>query len=294
VSSDTLQLLIPIARFANQMQDYVRARRAEGKTIGCVPTMGALHEGHLSLIRKSASECDETIVTIFVNPLQFGPSEDLAKYPRNETDDIRMARDSGATVAYCPSVETMYSHDRSVYVVEESLSNIMCGKCRPGHFRGVTTVVAKLFNACLPDRAYFGSKDYQQLLVIKRMVRDLDFPVEIVPCPIVRESDGLAMSSRNRCLSPSERIDALCLKKALDLAVEALQFGERDPRAIVRDARETIEKVAAARVDYIECRDADTLDEIEIIDRPAVLAFATYIGSTRLIDNTVLTPPKKG
>lgn len=284
------QLLIPIARAPRQMQEWSRERMAEGRSIGCVPTMGALHEGHLSLIRKSASECDETIVTIFVNPLQFGPAEDFVKYPRNEAQDVRMSRDAGAAIAYCPDVKTMYPDDRSAYVVEESLGKYLCGKSRPGHFRGVTTVVAKLLNACLPSRAYFGLKDYQQYLIIKRMVRDLDFPVEIVPCPIAREPDGLAMSSRNRYLSIIERRDALCLKMGLDGALEAFDFGERDARAIERNAREMIERAPSVRIDYVECRDAETLEDIESIDRPAVLALAVFIGATRLIDDILLTP----
>jgi pantoate--beta-alanine ligase len=261
--------------------------------IGCVPTMGALHEGHFSLIQKSASECDATIVTIFVNPIQFGPSEDLAKYPRDEESDLRMSAEAGADVAYCPAVEEMYRPDSSVYVVEENLSSVLCGASRPTHFRGVTTVVAKLFNACCPDRAYFGLKDYQQYLVIKRMARDLDFPVEIVPCPIVREDDGLAMSSRNRYLSASERKDALCLKKAIDLVQEAFDFGERNARAIERNALEEIGRASSARMDYVECRDAESLEEIETIRKPAVLALAVFVGATRLIDNVVLVPEKE-
>ena len=196
----------------SSMQDWSRRKRTEGKSIGCVPTMGALHRGHLSLIEKSASECDETIVTIFVNPLQFAPHEDFGKYPRDEEHDLDMAADAGATVAYCPTVEAMYREDRSIAVTEDRMSKVLCGASRPNHFCGVLTVVAKLFNATLPEKAYFGEKDFQQMLLIKRMVRDLDFPVEIVPCPTVREADGLAMSSRNRYLSEHERRDTVCLK----------------------------------------------------------------------------------
>jgi len=288
------QRVIPVLRTPGEMQRWSRARRAEGKSIGCVPTMGALHEGHLSLVSASAAECDETIVTIFVNPLQFGPTEDLGRYPRDEETDLRLAREAGATAAYCPPVEAMYHDDRSVYVVDESLSNVLCGKSRPVHFRGVATVVAKLFNACLPDRAYFGRKDYQQLLVIRRMARDLDFPVEIVECPIIRESDGLAMSSRNRYLSGEERKHALCLRKALDAAEGAFRAGERNGHEIERIAREVISPTPGARIDYIECRDAENLSDIEHVERPAVLALAVFIGDTRLIDNTILTPGKEG
>jgi len=289
----TSRKTLPAIRTPGEMREWSRSCRAEGGTIGCVPTMGALHEGHLSLIRKSASECDVTIVTIFVNPIQFGPSEDLANYPRDEESDLRMSAEAGADVAYCPGVEEMYWPDASVYVVEEKLSKVLCGESRPVHFRGVTTVVAKLFNACCPDRAYFGQKDYQQYLVIKRMARDLDFPVEIVPCPIIREADGLAMSSRNRYLSASERIDALCLKKAIDLVQEAFDFGERNARAIERNAREEIGRASSARIYYVECRDAESLEEIDTIRKPAVLALAVLVGATRLIDNTVLVPAKE-
>jgi len=290
VSAKSQLELLPVFRTPKDMQEWSRARLAEGKTIGCVPTMGALHEGHLSLVRRSASECDETIITIFVNPLQFGPSEDYEKYPRDEEGDLKAARQAGATAAFCPSVEDMYFPDSSTFVIEESLTGVLCGKSRPGHFRGVTTVVAKLFNICLPHKAYFGMKDYQQLLVIERMVRDLNFPIEIIRCPIVRESDGVAMSSRNRYLSPSERKDAQCLKKALEIAEEAFHFGERNPRAIERNAIETIKQVKSARIDYVECRDAETLQEISLIEKPAVLALAVFIGETRLIDNTILVP----
>lgn len=294
MSLDNPKLLIPVARTPHEMQKWSRKRKSEGKIIGCVPTMGALHDGHLSLIERSASECDETIVTIFVNPLQFGPNEDFEKYPRNEGNDLKLSMDAGASIAFCPTVESMYFEDRSTYVIEEELSKVMCGKSRPNHFKGVTTVVAKLFNACLPDFAYFGQKDYQQLLIIKRMVRDLDFPVEIIACPTVREPDGLAMSSRNKYLTPEQRKEALGLKRALDLAFNAFTFGERDARAIERNALSEIEKSDSLKVDYIECRDAETLAEIKYIERPAVLAMAVFIGTTRLIDNIILEPSKEG
>jgi pantoate--beta-alanine ligase len=291
---DTGHRTLTVFRTPREMQDWTRARRSEGRTIGCVPTMGALHDGHLSLVRASASQCDETIVTIFVNPIQFGPSEDLSKYPRDEEGDLRLATENGATAAYCPTVDAMYFGDRSTYIVEETVSAPLCGKSRPTHFRGVTTVVAKLFNACLPDKAYFGLKDYQQYLVLKRMVRDLDFPVEIVGCPIVREPDGLAMSSRNRYLNASERIDALCLRKALDAAEKLFESGERDPRKIEKAAVDIIAPVASAKIDYVECRDADDLGEINAIIKPAVLALAVFIGNTRLIDNEILTLSREG
>jgi len=291
---ETGNRIIPVIRTPREMQEWSRSRRAEGKVIGCVPTMGALHEGHLSLIRASADQCDETIVTIFVNPLQFGPSEDLDKYPREEEHDIELSKVAGATVAYCPTVELMYNNDSSTYVIEESVSKHLCGRSRPIHFRGVCTVVAKLFNACLPDKAFFGLKDYQQLLVLKRMVRDLDFPVEIVGCPTVRESDGLAMSSRNKYLSEQERRDALVINQALSAAEEAFEKGERDAGKIEEMVQAVIAAVDYARIDYVECRDAEDLGAIDWIINPAVLATAVFIGNTRLIDNTVLNPDEEG
>jgi len=284
---------IPVIRTPRDMQEWSRAKRKEGRTIGCAPTMGALHEGHLSLIRRSASECDETIVTIFVNPTQFAPGEDLEKYPRNEESDLILAGEAGATIAYCPSAEVMYTPDASTWVIEDNMTGIMCGESRPTHFRGVTTVVAKLFNACLPDRAYFGQKDYQQLLVIKRMVSDLDFPVEIVSCPIVRERDGLAMSSRNKYLSADERSDAVILKNALDAACDAVNKGERNPRELERIARTLIETVRTSGIDYVEVRDAEDLSVVDEIDRPVVLALAVLFGETRLIDNVIIYPAKE-
>jgi pantoate--beta-alanine ligase len=284
---------MPILKSPAEMQRWAGECRAFGKTIGCVPTMGALHEGHLSLIRASASECDATIVTIFVNPLQFGPSEDFSKYPRNENKDLDLAKEAGASAAYCPSNESMYYPDCSVFVNEEKLSQVLCGKSRPTHFQGVATVVAKLFNTCLPDKAYFGMKDYQQLLIIERMVRDLDFPVQIVRCPIVREPDGIAMSSRNRYLSKEERIEALALKRSLDRSVDAFHAGQKNPREIEKLALGIIEKEKSAKVDYIECRDAFDLSDIQEITRPAVLALAVFIGKTRLIDNVLFSSSKE-
>jgi len=294
LTTDTEKLTIPVFRAPRDMQEWSRARRMDRRTIGCVPTMGAFHQGHISLIEASARECDETVVTIFVNPLQFGPTEDFKMYPRDEEGDLKLASEYGATAAYCPTVETMYHPDRSVYVVEQSLKEVLCGMSRPTHFTGVTTVVAKLLNACLPDRAYFGRKDYQQLLIIRRMVRDLDFPVEIVDCPIVREPDGLAMSSRNVYLSEREREDALSLKRALNAAQEAFEEGERNAREIETIARKEIEKAETVRIDYAECRDAENLSEVTDIDRPVVLALAAIVGNTRLIDNTILNPEKEG
>ena len=281
---------IPVFRTPDEMRAWTRKLRGQGRTIGCVPTMGALHEGHLSLIRASADDCDETIVTIFINPIQFAPDEDLDQYPRDEANDLDLAQANGATAAYCPSTETMYRENSSVYVVEDRLSKSLCGLSRPMHFRGVLTIVAKLFNAAIPDRAYFGRKDYQQTLLIKQMVRDLDFQVEIIDCPIIREPDGLAMSSRNRHLSSAQRKDALCLKHALDAVTEAFNNGERQVRNLEWLARTIIEPVNSSKIDYISCRDAEDLSLIKIIEKPALFALAVFIGTPRLIDNTVLTP----
>jgi len=222
--------------------------------------------------------------------LQFGPTEDFSKYPRTLEKDLELSKKSGATVSYCPTTEAMYHDDHSVYVIEDNLSGVLCGKSRPNHFRGVLTVVAKLFNSCMPHRAYFGKKDFQQLQLIKRMVRDLDFPVEIVECETVREPDGLAMSSRNKYLNESERADAVSLSKGLNAAIGAFKNGERNPRVIETEVLKILKPIKTARVDYIECRDAETLAEIDRIDRAAVLAEAVFIGDTRLIDNVILNP----
>lgn len=275
------------------MRAWSHERRTEGRSIGCVPTMGALHEGHLSLVRTCASECDETIVTIYVNPIQFEPNEDFGKYPRNEEEDIDLATGAGATAAYCPSDETMYGNGSSVFVIEDRMSKVLCGSSRPTHFRGVLTVVAKLFNATNPDRAYFGLKDYQQWLLIRQMVKELDFQVEIIGCPIVREEDGLAMGSRNRYLLSSERRDARCLKQAIDAITEAFNNGERQIRNLEWLARTVIEPISTSKIDYISCRDAEDLSMVKDIEKPVVFALAIYIGTTRLIDNTILTPVKE-
>ncbi|MCX6647086.1 MAG: pantoate--beta-alanine ligase [bacterium] len=284
---------IPIFRTPDEMRAWSHEKHNQGKVIGCVPTMGALHEGHLSLIRACAKDCGETIVTIFVNPIQFAPDEDFEKYPRNEKEDLSLAFGAGATAAYCPSVATMYGGDPSVFVIEEKMTKCLDGLSRPNHFRGVLTVVAKLFNATNPDRAYFGLKDYQQILLIKQMVHDLDFPVEITGCPIIREPDGLAMSSRNRYLLSAERKDALCLSKAIDAVTKMFNNGERQTRNLEWLARTIIESASTSKIDYISTRDAEDLSPVKDIEKPTLFALAIYIGTTRLIDNTVLTPVKE-
>jgi len=270
------------------LRERVGASRATGQVIGVVPTMGALHEGHLSLIRRARADCGYVVVTLFVNPTQFGPNEDLSRYPRDDEADRAAAEAAGGDLLFKPPVEQVYPAGFSTYVTVEGLTSGLCGASRPTHFRGVTTVVAKLFNMVQPDRAYFGEKDYQQLQVIRRMTRDLDFPVEIVPCPIVREPDGLALSSRNRYLTPEQRAAALSLSRGLHAAREAFEAGERNAGALIRRARQGMEAEPLLRIDYVELVDAESLTPVEKLDLPALLAVAAYLGDTRLIDNCVL------
>lgn len=271
-----------------ELREAVRILRKDRGSIGLVPTMGYLHEGHLSLVRKSISENRSTVVTIFVNPLQFGPNEDYEAYPRDLEKDCLLLEKEGVDVVYCPKPEDLYHPDHSTYVVEERVSRDLCGASRPGHFRGVCTIVLKLFLLTGPDRAYFGEKDFQQLQVIRRMVRDLNVPVEIRGCPIVREKDGLALSSRNVYLSPSERLSALALNRSLKAAKALYDSGERNAGKLVGCVREGLFSDPALRVEYIELRDAEELSVLETVDRPAVLALAVRVGKTRLIDNVKL------
>lgn len=271
-----------------ELREAVRILRKDRGSIGLVPTMGYLHEGHLSLVRRSISENRSTVVTIFVNPLQFGPNEDYEAYPRDLEKDCLLLEKEGVDVVYCPKPEDLYHPDHSTYVVEERVSRDLCGASRPGHFRGVCTIVLKLFLLTGPDRAYFGEKDFQQLQVIRRMVRDLNVPVEIRGCPIVREKDGLALSSRNVYLSPSERLSALALNRSLKAAKALYDSGERNAGKLVGCVREGLFSDPALRVEYIELRDAEELSVLETVDRPAVLALAVRVGKTRLIDNVKL------
>jgi len=261
-----------------------------GKTIGLVPTMGALHEGHLSLVRAAKTQTDIVVVTLFVNPLQFGPKEDLAKYPRNLERDRELLESEGTEFLFAPTAEEMYPPGAVTYVIVEELSSRLDGLSRPGHFRGVTTVVAKLFHIVQPARAFFGQKDAAQVAVLRRMVRDLNFPVEIVVCPIVRETDGLALSSRNVYLNATERQQALILSKALSRIREDFKKGERSTARLIALGQEALSKEPAARLDYLTIVDPDTLEAIESVERPALLAIAAWIGSTRLIDNEILIP----
>ena len=278
---------------AKQMHDTIAAFRNNGRRIGFVPTMGALHDGHLSLIRAAKTHCDIVVASIFVNPTQFGPNEDLAKYPRPFERDRQMLENEQTDLLFAPSVEEMYPTGAVTFVEVGGLSERLDGKSRPGHFRGVATVVAKLFNIVTPHRAYFGQKDAAQVAVIRKMVRDLAFPVEIIACPIVREPDGLAMSSRNVYLSVEERKQALVLRRALQQVEERFASGERNTEALKENARAVFAAESAAIVDYVEIVDPNTLESFsKNITRPALVAVAAKIGGTRLIDNTVLMAGK--
>lgn len=260
-------------------------------TLGFVPTMGALHAGHISLMELARSRSTATIASIFVNPLQFGPNEDLAKYPRPIEKDLALLEAAGVDAAFVPEVAELYPEGASTFVVEEAVSGPLCGALRPGHFRGVTTVVLKLFNIVQPDLAVFGQKDAQQCAVIERMVRDLSVPVEIVRGPIIREADGLALSSRNVYLDAGDRAVAPLIHRSLEAARAAFEAGQRDAHALAVIGRQVLEQEPRFRVQYWEVRDAESLDMIDTIPaRGALLAVAAYLGTTRLIDNIVLVP----
>jgi len=271
-----------------EMQQFSKSASRNGKKIGVVPTMGYLHSGHMSLIDQARKLADVVIVTIFVNPTQFGPNEDLDKYPRDFERDWNLCEQHGAAAVFAPSPEEMYFPDRSTWITEEKLSQGLCGQSRPAHFRGVTTVVAKLFNATLPDLAIFGQKDAQQAMVIKRMTRDMNFPVEIVVAPIVREADGLAMSSRNKYLSLDERIRALSISASLRDAEARIKAEGR--KALCGVAEKIAEKIAASggKIDYVEVRDADNLEPVSGSTSCLLIAVAAYFGVTRLIDNILI------
>jgi pantoate--beta-alanine ligase len=276
-------------RVVHTIAEARAVRRALPGTWGFVPTMGYLHEGHLSLIRRARAENDRVAVSIFVNPTQFGPHEDYARYPRDLERDLRLLEPLGVDLVFVPSVEEMYPPGFQTWVIVEEVSRPLEGASRPGHFRGVATVVAKLFHILQPDRAYFGQKDAQQTVVIRRMVQDLNIPVEIVICPTVREPDGLAMSSRNTYLNPEERRSATVLFRALQIAKARYEAGERDAERLREAMREVIRAEPLARIDYVSVADPETLRELEQVEGPALLSLAVYIGTTRLIDNIMLT-----
>src|SRR5208282_502304 len=264
-----------------------RARRGR---LGLVPTMGALHEGHLSLVRAAKAQCDAVAVSIFVNPTQFGPTEDLSKYPRQFDRDCRLLEKEGVEILFAPPVEEIYPDGGVTWVLVENLSEKLDGRSRPGHFRGVTTIVAKLFHIVEPEAAFFGQKDAAQLAVIRRMVRDLNFAVEIVACPIVREADGLAMSSRNAYLNREERTRALVLQRSLQEVRLQFDAGERIAAKLISAAKEVFAREPQIALDYFEVVDPDTLDPVERITQETLVAVAAYVGTTRLIDNLVLNP----
>ncbi len=278
-----------ILRKIAEVRQWVQEKKKQGLRVGLVPTMGYLHEGHLSLVRAARQENDLVVMSIFVNPLQFGPREDFATYPRDLARDADLAERAGVDMIFAPEGEEMYPYypqDTTVQVAR--LAEGLCGASRPGHFTGVATVVTKLFMIVLPERAYFGQKDYQQFLVIKRMAADLNMPIEVRMVPIKREADGLAMSSRNTYLSAEERRQAVCLVAALRLCKERFEQGENNSERLIKAMTARINREPAAQIDYIKICDADTLEEMSRIDRPVVVALAVYIGKTRLIDNMLL------
>jgi pantoate--beta-alanine ligase len=264
------------------------ARRSFSGTVGLVPTMGYLHEGHLSLVRQARKECDHVVVSIFVNPTQFGPREDLSKYPRALDRDLSLLEPLGADLVWMPTAEIMYPQGYQTWVEVETITRPLEGSMRPGHFRGVTTVVAKLFNAVQPQKAYFGQKDAQQAAVIRQMTRDLNFPIEIVVCPIVREPDGLAMSSRNVYLNAEERKAATVLHRSLSAARNVYENGERNAEKLRQIMREVLASEPLAQRQYVSCADYDTLEELETVTGKTLLSMAVILGKTRLIDNFVL------
>jgi len=268
------------------VREEIKEARRNGKSIGFVPTMGYLHEGHLSLIKRARQENDLVVVSIFVNPTQFGEGEDFETYPRNLERDSDLVKAVGADIVFSPSVEEVYPTGCSTYVnIEGGITNRLCGASRPGHFKGVTTIVTKLFNIVTPDRAYFGQKDAQQVAVIEQMVRDLCFDIEIIPCPIVREEDGLAMSSRNTYLNDDERRAATVLSKTLLKAEEMIKKGERSASKISKLIIDKIEKEPLSQIDYVEIVNDKTLEAIDYVKGDVLIALAVKIGKTRLIDN---------
>lgn len=277
-----------IIRTVKEMQQRAEELRLEGRRIGFVPTMGYLHEGHLSLLNLARKHSDITVMSIFVNPTQFGPNEDYDRYPRDFARDERLARERGCDILFYPSVHEMYPKPYRTYVSVEEITDVLCGASRPGHFRGVATVVTKLFNIVKPHVAVFGQKDAQQAIVIKQMVRDLNMDVEILVAPIVREPDGLAMSSRNTYLNEKERQDALVLYRSLKKAEELIRQGERDASRIKQEMETMIRSADTAKIDYVEIVDTTNLKSLDTLKGEVLIALAVWIGKTRLIDNTIV------
>lgn len=280
-----------VTKTVKETRDIVKEWKREGLTVGLVPTMGFLHEGHASLIKRAREENDRVAVSVFVNPTQFGPNEDLEAYPRDFERDSALCEGIGADLIFHPEPEDMYDNP-CAYVSIEKLSDNLCGKTRPVHFRGVCTVVSKLFNIATPDRAYFGQKDAQQLAIIKKMVKDLNFDIEIIGCPIVREEDGLAKSSRNTYLNAEERKAALCLSRSVAKGQEIIKNGMKAEK-LLGEMTEVINAEPLAKIDYVSVVDALTMEPVEKIDRPVLVAMAVYIGKTRLIDNFSWEPAEQ-
>ena len=276
-----------IVSTVEEVRKQVKKWREEGLSVGLVPTMGYLHEGHKSLIDKAVEQNDRVVVSVFVNPIQFGPNEDLATYPRDLERDAALCENAGANLIFHPEPENMYESDFCSFIDMDGLTKGLCGKTRPTHFRGVCTVVGKLFNIVEPDRAYFGQKDAQQLAVIRRMVRDLNFNLEVIGCPIIREDDGLAKSSRNTYLSKEERKPAVILHKGLLRGEELVKAGEKSAATVKQAITEIIESEPLAKIDYVEIVNFDNIETIETIDGSILAAVAVYIGKTRLIDNFI-------
>lgn len=276
-----------IAITVEQAKQTVRQWKAEGLTVGLVPTMGYLHEGHESLIKRAVAECDRVMASVFLNPIQFAPNEDLATYPRDFAADTALIENAGADLIFHPEPSELYAPDACTFVNVEGITSELCGKTRPTHFRGVCTVVSKLMNISQADRAYFGQKDAQQLAVVRRMVRDLNMNVEVVGCPIVREENGLAKSSRNTYLSPAEREAALVLSRAVREGHRLMEEGERDAKTILGAMRAIIEAEPLARIDYVEMVSWDGIKPVDVADSSVLVAMAVYIGKTRLIDNFI-------
>lgn len=280
--------MVKVERKINGLREKINRLKKKGKTIGLVPTMGFLHEAHLALVRKAVRRDDVVVVSIFVNPTQFGEGEDYESYPRDEKRDLELLSNEGVDIAFIPAVEEMYPEEPLTFINVEKLTECMCGKYRPGHFRGVATVVAKLFNIVEPNRAYFGKKDYQQLKVLERMVKDLNFPVEIVPVGTIREPNGLAMSSRNKYLTEEERKVAKELYGSLLKARSAYRNGETSPEQLVEKIKNYLKNFPEIKIEYIEVRNKKNLEELNEIAEPAIIALAAYLGRARLIDHIEL------
>lgn len=279
--------MIPVIKTVREVREHVRAWRNEGLNVGLVPTMGFLHEGHRSLIERAVAENDRVVVSVFINPIQFAPNEDLESYPRDIEADRALCTDAGAAMIFNPEPAEMYPQGFCTAVDMNGLKFELCGKSRPIHFSGVCTVVTKLFNIVGPDRAYFGQKDAQQLAIIRRMVRDLNMPLEVVGCPIVREEDGLAKSSRNTYLNEQERAAALILSKTIFLGQKLVDEGERDAKKLIAAMEANIATEPLARIDYVDVVDAENIERIDRLEGEVLVAMAVYIGKTRLIDNFI-------